>query len=163
MSVKAVSRAVRGNLLVDAALSAMVTAETYGTTPQQTATCERNDTDKADSIQAANPQKEPPSDVLFETDEHRFQELDVVIRNYDDNDLDTISAIYDQLLRKQISPESLLTHPVIEKVKSKYDNTLQDLKQYPTATGHNLYLKSAYMYLQKMDDLQDTHPTCMTS
>ncbi|KAH3830224.1 hypothetical protein DPMN_103465 [Dreissena polymorpha] len=60
MSGKAVSRAVRGHLLVDAALCAMVTAEIYGTTPQQTPTCERTDTDQADSIQTANPQNEPP-------------------------------------------------------------------------------------------------------
>ncbi|KAH3865305.1 hypothetical protein DPMN_028344 [Dreissena polymorpha] len=103
MSGKTVSRAVRGHLLVDAALSAMVTAEIYGTTPQQTATYERTDTDKADSIQAANSQNEPPPDVPFETDEYRFQELDIGIRNDDDNDLDTISAIYDQLLRKHIT------------------------------------------------------------
>ncbi|KAH3865446.1 hypothetical protein DPMN_028485 [Dreissena polymorpha] len=103
MSGKAVPRAVRGHLIVDAALSAMVTAEIYGTTPQQTATCERTDTNKADSIKAANPQNEPPPDVLFEKDEHRCQELDVGIRNDDDNDLDTISAIYDQLLRKHIT------------------------------------------------------------
>ncbi|KAH3733247.1 hypothetical protein DPMN_039672 [Dreissena polymorpha] len=50
MGGNAVSRAVRGYLLVDAALIAMVTAEMYGTTPQQTATCERTDNDQADSI-----------------------------------------------------------------------------------------------------------------
>ncbi|KAH3865692.1 hypothetical protein DPMN_028734 [Dreissena polymorpha] len=73
MSGKTVSRAVRGHLLVDAALSAMVTVKIYGTTPQQTATYEHTDTDKADSIQAANSQNEPPPDVPFETEEHRFQ------------------------------------------------------------------------------------------
>ncbi|KAH3770247.1 hypothetical protein DPMN_171531 [Dreissena polymorpha] len=168
MSGKAVSRAVRGHLLVDAALCAMVTAEIYGTTPQQMATCERTDTDQADLIQTANPQNEPPPDVPFETDEHRVQEneLDVGIRNDDANDLDTISAIYDQLLRKQISPESVLTHPVIEKktarAKAKTINGINSVQIHtlpPTSAAAKFHSLRAHLQAREWTQTSDLEPT----
>ena len=143
-------------------------------------------------------EKTPAVYVVAEKGHITETEQNAGIPNGDYNNLETNSSIYDQLLRKAESPESVLTNPVLEKVKTKFDTKLEGLKQYPTpclwvqymgmidilrryiksertgnlemhlqtvkemlpflaAAGHNLYEKSAYLYLQHMDDLQDTH------
>ena len=40
---------------------------------------------------------------------------------------------------------------------------VQEMLPYSTASGHNLYAKSAYMYLQKMQKLPESHPDVHSS
>ena len=55
------------------------------------------------------------------------------------------------ILRKYVSAERTGNWPF-------HLQNIQDMLPYLAASGHNLYTKSARVYLQQMQDLQTTHP-----
>ena len=177
---KAISRAVRGHMLVDAALSTILVAKAYHI-PLPT-----NETDEPKRDTAST---DPENDDV-ETDQQKQGTIDVA------SDITEAKDIYDKAMLSTLSVEDVCSAGVLERMKGKLDDlkqimttrtamlwlqnmdmvsilqrfikaermanwklqTVQYMLSYFAASGYSLYSKSAYVYLQIMLRLPETHP-----
>jgi hypothetical protein len=190
LSDKAIARDIRGHLLVDAALNAMLMKDLYGTVPSLHSKTHAIETETTDNEQLTQHESLDVSDVLMEdvTDERRA-----------DMDITAAGGLYDKLMTDTCSVEDVCTEEALNRIREKVENkmatltnlrtscpwmqymrmvdillrfikaertgnwdlhlqTLRDILPYFTASGHHLYAKSAYVYLQMMWDLEQDHP-----
>ena len=172
MTGKAVSRAVRGHLLVDAALNTILVADTYNVPV-------------------------PTQDVLDGAMENEDPKIEEIPHGAVTTDLTTARELFDQAV-SSLAVEDVCSAEVLERIKSKLNNTKQtmtsrtarlwvqylemvdimkkfikaertgnwrlhfqsvyDMLPYFAASGHRQYAKSAYVYLQLMTSPPETHP-----
>ena len=180
---KAIARAVRAHLLVDAALNTLMLSKALTVpisgmqdTPNESAAAEDEDEDEdvaSNTPSTADPRQNP--------------------------DLQEARALYDELINKKKSAEEISAADVLDRIKGhlqqqrdfmKDDRTaslwlqymdmvdilrmfikaertgnwrlhlqaLSEMLPYLAASGHNLYAKSARLYLQSMNSLESEHP-----
>ena len=173
---KALSRAVRAHLLVYAALHTMLLADAYNLpVPTDNDNGESN-TEDAPCGQALTQDEEDTILLNQDLDEARSLVDLLVEENIDASDLEVLSRIQAEIAKEK---DSLCNHRTaqlwlqyIDMVQIlckfiKAERTgnwalhLQDVHNmlpYFAAAGHNLYTKSAYLYLQSMLALEETHP-----
>jgi hypothetical protein len=178
---KAVSRAVRGHMLVDAALSTIIIADAYNVpVPTKYTECTDEDMDNDE------PEEEDP------------QLHDLQPENDTQTDLKAATALFDGLLSSTVATEEVYTSDVLKRIKDTFDEkkelmtmrtaklwlqyidmvnilrtflkaertgnwqlhlqAIREMLPYFAASGHSLYAKSAYIYLQMMTDLPNSHP-----
>ena len=166
LSGKAISRAVRAHLIVDAALNVLISARAFGIPVPE---CEDTEVEEVMEKTARNADLEEVS-VLYENLMQGLMCADQVCQS------DVVYRINDALEREGKSLKSSRTATLwlqyIEMVGilRKYIRaertgnwelhlqTLSDMLPYLAASGHNNYTKSVLVYLQQMHDLQDKHP-----
>ena len=191
LSGKAVSRALRGHMLVDTALSAILVTKAYDLHTTETISSHHDVVEASE--QAPSPHVDTGNDMLETSVLHN--ELDAALQQYDslmDGDmsvedlcmadsLDQIKAKLDHLMTElTASRTSKLWLQYMEMINllrkflkaERTGNwllhlqTLQEMLPYFAAAGHNLYTKSAYIYIQQMLELEEKHPdihTCFMS
>ena len=172
LSGKAVARAVRGHLIVDAALNTLVLAQTFSV---------------------------PVPGCLNAENEEAEEVLDMPELYEHSTDLDEAGVLYEKLMQGLMSVDQVCCSDAItrigaalqaskESIKSSRTATLwmqymdmvdtlrkflraehtgnwelhlqavSEMLPYLAASGHNNYTKSALIYLQQMSLLQDEHP-----
>lgn len=201
---KAIARAVRGHLLVDSALNAMVAAMTFNTSLHtQLESLERMAEDDPPSASRSS-----VLDVMTVSNQSDSDKMDVdnsedsrcVIL---DDDLATAVHLYDTLITGELSVQDACSARCLEKIQDKIEaqktqmaakrtsklwlqymemvdilrlfikaercgdwmlhlKSVQEMLPFFAASGHNLYAKSAYIYLQQMINLADSHPEVFT-
>lgn len=179
MTGKAVSRAVRGHMLVDAALNTILVADAYNVPVPTKDTVHEPQVATADT----------------ETDNVEPQDIhsDTVT-----TDITTASELYARAMSSSLSVEEVCSAKVLQRIQTELDNKkemmtmptaklwlqylnmvdilrkfikaertgnwrlhlqcVHDMLPYLAASGHRLYTKSAYVYLQMMTELPNTHP-----
>ena len=207
---KAVSRAVRGHMLVDAALNTILVEKAYNvTTPgtevnevgmpydvqvPATETSIENEPDSIQSVSSTNTDDDQNMDdkqpVMQDgTDDATIQNIP---------DLTEAKQLYDEVMSLEVPTDEVCEADVLKRVKCKIEdlrntmtsrrtallwfqymdmiNILQmflkaertgqwqlhlqsvhNMLPYFAASGHSLYAKSAYIYLQTMLRLQESH------
>ena len=175
LSGKAVARAVRGYFLVDSVLQALLSFDAFGfkveiqqgrrgkeTIVTDTTVMEENGLTKYECLQSAL--------SLFD----RMLQKDVTPQELQDSsELEQVESIL-QLAREKLKDnrtaalwlqfmdmvDLLRTFLRAERTGNwpLHLQTLQEMLPYYAAAGHNLFTKSVYIYLQKMQDLKRTHP-----
>ena len=175
LSGKAIARAVRAHLIVDAALNAMVLAKTFCVPLPHVTECEDNmETEEVES-------------TLFHNEAPR------------NADLDGVSVLYKKLMERSMSADQICQSDLMNKVRDALQTEAKALKSsrtaalwlqymemvdilrrfiraertgdwelhlqslsemlpYMAASGHNNYTKSLWVYLQRMSNLQGEHP-----
>ena len=162
LSGKAVSHSVRGFMLVDIALHCLMTEEMFGTSHTN------------DEIERA----EPPlsnnilteASQLFDTLLNRQETMENVVNH------DALKAVekefeLQKMRFKEIRTSNLwLSFCEMVAVLKRFllaERTgdwelhllsVQEMLPYLAAAGHNLYIKSAYIYLSQMQNLNATYP-----
>ena len=179
---KAISRAVRGHMSVDAALNTILVWKAYHI-PLPT---KETDEPKRDTAST-----DPENDDV-ETDQQMQGTVDVT------SDITEAKDFYDKAMLSTLSVEDVCSAGVLVRIKGKLDDlkqtmttrtsmlwlhyldmvsilqrfikaermanwklhlqTVQDMLPYFAASGHSLYAKSLYVYLQIMLRLPETHP-----
>ena len=170
---KAIARAVRAHLLVDAALNTLVLSKTL-------------------NVPIPGMQDKPNDPASPENQPHSFEEVE-------NPDLQEACSLYEDLIRKSKTAEEVSAADVLSRIKClpqehrellKEDRTallwlqymdmvdilrlfikaertsnwklhlraLSEMLPYLAAAGHNLYTKSARLYLQSMGTLETDHP-----
>lgn len=187
LSGKAVSRSVRGHLLVDSALNILLTAKAYQTdiTPliDETKGVEESSevSSSPENSEGQSCSKESKHEILL----HK--------------DLQTLGTLMKEVLAGKINAQNLESNDVLQRLASQLRSevdvmkenrtsalwiqymtmidilrsfikaertgnwwlhlqTLQKMLPYLAASGHNLYTKSVYTYLQKMTSLPTEKP-----
>lgn len=165
---KAISRAVRAHLMVDAALRAIVVSKAFNV-----------------ELTAIH---DPLADPIFEDSD--LNESKSLFKRVIENDPDVLTDAYCIELTERITVRLQEFRESLKEARTaqiwfQYLDMIKILKQfikaertgdwnlhlasvrqmlpYFAASGHNLYAKSAYLYLQKMDELQNTHPEVYNS
>ena len=179
MTGKAIARAVRGHLIVDAALNALILSDVLGV-PLPQPSAEPHEVEETNEA-AVSPDDEPTADGTGNTD------------------LDELAALHKNLMEGSVSAEEFCQADVLTSIKELLRAKTESLKSYRTATlwlqymemvdilrkfvraerignwalhleavsemlpylaasGHNLYTKSAHLYVQRMSKLKDEHP-----
>ena len=179
---KAISRAVRGHMLVDAALNTILVAKAYHIPlPTKETNEPKRDTASTD-----------PENDDVETYQQKQGTVDVT------SDITEAKDIYDKAMLSTSSVEDVCSAGVLVRIKDKLDDlkqtmttrramlwlqyldmgsilqrfikaermanwklhlqTVQDMLPYLAASGHSLYARSAHVYLQIMLRLPETHP-----
>ena len=185
---KAMARAVRGHLLVDSALNAMLVAKTFNiplTKPNNTS----YPNDELDEVQAA----EVVASVSSGSEESPTL----------GEDLAAAVQLYDKLLTGEVTVQEVCLSRCLDDIQKKLETqmsqltvkrtsklwlqymqmvdilrlfikaertgdwmlhlrSLQEMLPFFAASGHNLYAKSAYIYIQQMVQLADKHPDVFT-
>ena len=179
---KAISRAVRGHMLVDAALNTILVAKAYHI-PLPT---KETDEPKRDTAST------DPENYDVEKDQQKQGTVDVTA------DITEAKDLYVRAMLSTLSVEDVCSAGVLVRIKGKLDalkqtmttrtamlwlqyldmisilqrfikaermanwklhlQTVQDMLPYFAASGHSLYAKSVYVYLQIMLRLPETHP-----
>ena len=179
---KAISRAVRGHMLVDAALNTILVAKAYNIPLP----IKKTDQPKRD------PSSTDPENDDVETDQQKQGTVDVT------SDITEAKDLYHKAMLSTLSVEDVCSAGVLVRIKGKLDDlkqtmttrtampwlqyldmvyvlqrfikaermanwklhiqTVQDMLPYFAASGHSLYEKSAYVYLQIMLRPPETHP-----
>ena len=116
---KAISRAVRGHMLVDAALNSILVAKAY---PIPLPTKE-TDEPKRDTAST-----DPENDDV-ETGQQKQGTVDVT------SDITEAKYIYDKAMLSKLSVEDVCSTGVLVRIKGKLD----DLKQTMTISGYGIY------------------------
>ena len=181
LSGKAISRAVRGHLLIDAALNTMLSAEVFRCKPKQICVEEEDDTSHdlhttadvtdlfEDYDQMVNTNDfqalyKATDDILSETPMTSV-ENDQAIQAFSEN-LQYIKEQHHTSLTAKLWMQYMdmvdLLRTFIRGERlgdwSLHLYSLYGMLPYFAAAGHNLYLKSVYIYLTKMMKLKETHP-----
>lgn len=184
LSGKAVTRAVRGHLLVDAALNTILLADLYNVPVP-----------KSDAIHTSDMQEteEKSTSTTVEGDCASEMEEDTVT-----SDLTTAAKYYNEAVSTELPTEESNKADVLERICQKLEDakskmsmptskvwiqymqmvailrrflkaertgnwelhlqSVREMLPFWAASGHNLYTKSAYVYLQMMLDLPESHP-----
>ena len=178
---KAISRAVRGHMLVDAALNTIVVAKAYHIPLT---------TKETDEPKRGTASTDPENDDV-ETNQQKQGTVDVT------PDITEAKDLYDKAMLSTLYVEDVCSAGVLVRIKWKMDGlkqtmttrtamlwlqyldmvsilqrfikvermanwklhlqTVQDMLPYFAASGHSLYAKSAYVCLQIMLRLPETH------
>lgn len=186
LSGKAVSRAVRGHLLVDAGLNALLIAQALSLDiPTDESTQEPSTSRDTMSVgdqpcdsNSAGISREEQSEqdemsMLTELMKHLLTgsipasevETDEVLVRFED----TIASKKENLQSLRTSKLWLQYLDMIKLLRgfltgertgnwALHLQSLYDMLPYFAASGHNLYLKSIHLYLQKMSRLSEQHP-----
>lgn len=188
LSGKAISRAVRGHLLVDAALRTILVANAYNVhIPTDLRDEEEQDTEcTSDGLQTSDPPEEMEVENEYLPDMGEEQDLHEVGKIFDNlmmdedvianlSSLDVLSRVAAKTREECDGMGNLRTAKLwlqylemvaILKRFIKAERTgnwmlhlaaVRDMLPYFAAAGHNMYVKSAYLYLQKMSELNETH------
>jgi hypothetical protein len=179
MTAKAISRAVRGHMLVDAALNTILLADAYNV-----------------PIPTNNTVEEPPiaaADCESNDDMEQTIQQETVV-----TDLTIAGKLYDKVMSSSLPVEEVCSSKVLERIQSElyekkismnmrtaqlwvqYMNMIDilqkflkaertgnwrlhlqcvyDMLPYFAASGHRQYAKSAYVYYQMMMALPETNP-----
>jgi hypothetical protein len=193
LSGKAISRAVRGHLMVFASLSTILIANAYNLPLPTIADAE------VDTVEysAAMHSKE-----LFDNDDNVAGHE--TIESSLNKSLVKVGELYDDIIKNPYVATRLSSENALHDVKDKLDSekvvmkdkrtarlwllymelvdilrkfikaertgdwnmhlqTVREMLPYFAAAGHNLYAKSAYVYLQKMLEIPESHPDIHTS
>ncbi len=178
LSGKAISRAVRGHLLVDAALNTILLSESYNV-PVPSSSTDAENTEQLnageENVEGAIPNESNRNRELQET----RQLYDSLLSGSASVDETCSSGILNQIqnnleMKKncQLSRTALLWLQYMKMIDIlrmflKAERTgnwalhlqaVHDMLPYFAASGHNLYAKSAHIYLQMMQELPQTHP-----
>lgn len=208
---KAVSRAVRGHMLVDAALHTILVEKAYNVTSgtevsvdevgmpynvqvPTTETCIEN---QPDSLQIVS-NTVPDDDNMDDKQSHSKDSTDdATIQNIPD--LTEAKELYDEVMCLEVPAHQVSEADVLKRIKCKIEDlrhtmtsrrtallwfqymdmisilqtflkaertgqwqlhlqSVHNMLPYFAASGHSLYAKSAYIYLQTMLRLKETHP-----
>ena len=183
LSGKAIARAVRGHLMVHAALNAMLTANAYNiplpSLPDDTEdTAAECDDTVHDEICAASEssnvshQSLLKAGELFEgimTEPHAAIAWDLSKEESIRAVAESLNAERDSMKGNRTAQLWLQYMNMIETLRKfvkaervgdwmLHLQAVQEMLPYFAAAGHNLYAKSVYMYLQMMLELPETHP-----
>ncbi|XP_065915240.1 uncharacterized protein [Dysidea avara] len=172
---KATARALRGHLIVDAALNALILASTFGIPIPQCSEITNEETEEVAEISQTH-------DDFF-----------------DNTDLKEAAILYERLVQGSITADHVCEHATLARIDDSLQNKKEILKTsrtaklwlqymdmidvlrkhiraerignwdlhlqavaemlpYMAAAGHNNYTKSLHIYLQQMSHLQDDHP-----
>ena len=170
LSGKAISRSIRGHLIVSGVIHAIIVSHVYNCPLLL---------DENNNLRDGLPE-------IFDVDE--------------DSPLHDLSNLHDSVLNNQMTVEGVLDECITEEMHKKFTDFQQELSEsrtaklwiqyldmvgiilefikaertanfnlhlkslfdmlpYLAASGHHLYTKSAYIYLQTMYKLEDTHPS----
>ena len=164
---KAIARAVRGHLIVDAALNALVLAKTFNvplpgsedeTTENvvQTATSSTTELDEAAALYEKLVQGSMTADQVCQ--EYVMTRInDSLQREVNSLKSSRTATLWLQymdivsILRKYIRAERIGNWEL-------HVQAVFEMLPYLAASGHNNYTKSAWVYLQRMSNLQDEYP-----
>ena len=209
LSGKAVARAVRGHLLIDSALNAMVAAKAFNTSlPEVTKTSGPADPESDERQTKDDPLSASSSSEVMEVADVSSQsdsdEMDVDCGGDTasatlDEDLAAAVQLYDKVVSGELSVQDVCSLRCLDKIQEKLEaqkiqmatkrtsklwlqymemvdilrlfikaertgdwmlhlKSLQEMLPFFAASGHNLYAKSAYIYVQQMLQLADSHP-----
>ncbi len=182
---KAIARSVRGHLLVDAALNTMLVADAYNLPlPLQTSDTDEiaEEADDSGMTEEGFEEGQPPGNALIKEACKLYHQLM-------DESTSTVEVCQSEALRKiaddiEIYVSSLgnlrtarlwiqymdmidiLRRFIKAERTGDWELHLQavhDMLPNFTGSGHNLYAKSARLYLQMMEQLEDLHPEVYTS
>lgn len=168
LSGKAVSRAVRGHHIVHCALNILILSRLFGITKLD---IDRNEEHNADE----EIEDEIPMNIQLALQQYAdILEGKVPIENIqtDDNIKELTIEIADEFERLSKFPTAKLWLQYMDMVEmlnmfikaertgdwKLHLHTITRMLPYFAATGHNLYLKSAYCYVQMMQRLETEHP-----
>ena len=176
---KAISRAVRAHLIVDAVLSALVLAKTFNVPlPRSSDDPETGNVETEEILEATTSSHEksarhPDLDeaaVLYEKVMQGLMSADQVCQS------GVLTRIGDAVQRETESMKSSRTATLwlqyidMVDILRKYIRaertgnwelhlqTVSEMLPYLAACGHNHYTKSAWIYLQRMSNLRNDHP-----
>jgi len=179
MSGKAVARAVRGHFLLDTALHAMLMTEIFHTdmlvVPRQANLDEQVDvtTESSDQVNASTNED---NELLGKLSSLYKQLEEKTLSAEDISHSETLQTVTNRIKETEAklakNREALLWIQYMQMiailqnfVRAEHTGdwishlkALRKLLPYFAASGHHLYLKSAYLYLQKMLKLQEEHP-----
>ena len=172
LSGKAVSRAVRAHLLVSDALNAIMVSKTFGIelTNDKDTEHERgqpianelensvSDSDLLDVLQLYDTVMDTGSTVKVQTSEplgRLMEQIKVHVASY--YTTNRTEKIWLQYLEMVSLLKTFLAAERTGNWKLHLE-TVKNMLPYFAASGHNLYLKSSYVYHQLMHDLENTHP-----
>lgn len=185
---KAIARAVRGHLLVDGALNTLLTSKVFNLELPCSAKNLSDETDpmavydeqdtlpRAADLDSSHPVERPSiaGDLAFASDlyDSMISGTATVV-----DETETLQMIADKIQEEKLTLGNDRTArfwiqymKMIDIVRAfirsertgdwkLHLETLGDMMPYMAAAGHNLYVKSLNIYLQKMYDLEKTHPT----
>ncbi len=114
MTGKAIARAVRGHLIVDAALNALILSDVLGV-PLPQPSAEPHEVEETNEA-AVSPDDEPTADGTGNTD------------------LDELAALYKNLMEGSLSAEEFCQADVLTSIKELLRAKTESLKSYRTAT-----------------------------
>ena len=180
MSGKAVARAVRGHSIVDAALNGLMLADMFNVhLPTKTGVPDNRVEGDSVTSMDTNPQVTDVSSVsdLDKAMEIYEQVMDGTISSEEASQSDVLVRIKD-CLKKHITSTKMTSRTSalwcqymdMQDILRKYIcaertgnwslhlQAIQDMLPYLAASGHNLYTKSARLYLQQMLNLRTEHP-----
>lgn len=172
---KAIARAVRGHLIVDAALNALVLANTFNvhlpgssgsdieeaeefmeTTPLHEETAKNPDLDEAAVLYEKLMQGSMSADQVCQADV--MTRIDAALRR-ETNFLKSSRTA--TLWMQYMDMVDILRKYIKAERTGNWELRLQAVSEmlpYLAASGHNHYTKSSWVYLQRMSNLQDEHP-----
>ena len=178
LSGNAIARAVRAHFIVDAALNAMMLTDVLNAPLP----IEPDKSNRNDNAEVATMQSDMSEEVIGtpDLDEARvvYEELVEGTVNVEDVcESDVLNRIKDRLHKHAVSAKmssrtgSLwVQYMGMVDILRKYIRaectgnwtlhlqTIQNMLPYLAASGHNLYTKSARVYLQQMANLKEEHP-----
>ncbi len=173
LSGKAINRAVCAHLLIDAALNTILIADSYNVSvPCKIIVRDTEGLNAGEEFDEDVTSKECIKNTDLEKARELYDRLFSGIASVDDAcSSDILKQIQNNLQMKkegQLSHTALLWLQYMTMIdilrmflKAERTGNLQavhDMLPYFAASGHTLYAKSAYLYLQMMQELLQTHP-----
>ena len=171
LSGKAISRAVRGHLLVDAALNTMLVADLYNVplpsndeeqSLEVDVTCGEADVRATDLAEAQDIYESLLSDTVS-VDEVCSSNVINKILSLMKEAKEAMTTRTSRLWLQYMDMIDILRMFLKAERTGNWELHLQavhDMLPYFAASGHSLYAKSAYIYLQLMHDLPNSHTSC---
>ena len=179
---KAVGRAVRGHFLVCDALSQILAEKSFPDlflnteTDNSAKASEENDDGEETEVnedstrQRVSQESNHPNKAVMEgvlKEEYNLAELknepllSDMKKTYENEKLSVQESRTGALWTQYLDMIEILKHFIAAERTGNWRehlSTLESMLPYFAAAGHNLYLKSSYVYLQQMSSLQQTHP-----
>lgn len=167
---KAVARAVRGHMLVDTTLHAMLACKIFAI-PLQSEDESEDKENKDDGQENHENTVLKDTSFLFDQFINGDISLDTLIQNEKvDRILHQVTDEIKNLMATKRTASLWIQYSNMVQLLRNYiaaERTgswelhlkcIQDMLPYLAAAGHNLYTKSAYVYISEMKDLKETHP-----
>ncbi|KAK6186089.1 hypothetical protein SNE40_008194 [Patella caerulea] len=162
-SGKAISRAVRGHLLVDSALNMLIVSDVYGlsVTPQDSELGDIQDHVDKDVDVIASLYDQLLSKAIGVEDISNHPVFDNVRSKLERHKRELLQYPTAGMWIQYMETVDILRRFIKAERTGDWElhlKTVADMLPYLAATGHNLYVKSAYLYLQQMYELPSNHP-----
>ena len=159
LSGKAIARAVRGHLLIDAALHAILLSEVFA---DNQASDDEPRLQSEEIVELRNLyEKLMNKEVVTEVAEGN-PSLEKIQEFISRKRKELLQCRTSKLWFQYLDMVAILRNFVKGERSGSWELHLKstsDMLPYLAAAGHNHYTKSCHLYLQRMDKLQDTHPT----